>query len=845
VASALLEELREALREQYAVESEVGRGGMATVFVAEDLKHGRRVAIKVLSPELSSSMDGDRFKREIQIAARLSHPHILPVFDSGEANGLLYYVMPFVEGESLRGRLKRETQLAIEDAITITCEVADALSYAHSFGVVHRDIKPENILLHGGHAVVADFGIARVIQDAGGEKLTQTGMSVGTAAYMSPEQFSGENVDGRSDMYSLACVLYEMLVGEVPFTGPNAIAIMARHTMELPPSIQIVRGTVPDELEGAIMHALEKVPADRFSTVAQFKEAVLGQGATSAYARRTRANTRAYTRQHETATQAHIVRRRRRTLAYGAMALLLLAGGSLAARYYFLSKPPRVSRDIDLHRIAVRYLDNETNDTALVHVADGLTETLIGQLSKVDGLNVISASGVRPYRGADVADDSVGRALKAGMLVHGGIDERSNQLRVSLNLVDGQSGASIQRASFSVAKGDFLRARDSLARTVADLLRQRLGEEIRLREQQSTTSSVEAWTFLQRALKVTKDAEEQAAAGHPDVAKQRLNDADSLATLAAQADPKWPEPLVAQAQVAYRKARLTKEQTATAEFIQQGVARADQALAMDSLDADALEMRGTLQFYRITRGYVPNQNEASLIIAGAEKDLRAATAIEPRQATAWYTLSVLQYYSKQDVPESYLDAQKAYEADAYLRAAPEILFRLYVTSYDLGSFDPAKRWCMEGLARFPKNPQFSLCQLGLLLAKPNTPDVAEAWRLSNEIARLTPPQDSALARRMAQMYVASVIARAGLRDSSHHVIERSRAGPDMDPRGELMALEALAHTFLGERNEAISSLERYLTTHPEHRAGFAKANSWWWRDLQKEPRIRELVGIGR
>jgi serine/threonine-protein kinase len=813
---------------------------MATVFLAEDLKHGRRVAVKVLSPELSSSMDGDRFKREIQIAARLSHPHILPVFDSGVANGLLFYVMPFVEGESLRGRLKRETQLSIEDAITITCEVADALSYAHSFGVVHRDIKPENILLHGGHAVVADFGIARVIQDAGGEKLTQTGMSVGTAAYMSPEQFGGENVDGRSDMYSLACVLYEMLVGEVPFTGPNAIAIMARHTMELPPSIQIVRGTVPDELEGAIMHALEKVPADRFATVAQFKDALLGQGATSTYTRRTRA----YTKQHEAATKAHVVRRRRRTLAYGAAALVFLAAGSLAAKYY-LSRPAKVRGDVDFRRIAVRYLDNETSDTSLVHVADGLTESLIGQLSHVDGLNVISASGVRPYRATEVSDDSVGRALKVGMLVHGGIEERSNQFRVSLNLVDGQSGASIQRASLSVAKGDYLHARDSLVRTVADLLRKRLGEEIRLREQQNGTSSVEAWSFLQRAQKATKDAEDQTAAGHPDVAQLRLKDADSLATLAMQADPKWPDPLVTRAQVAYRQARLTKDQTATTELVQQGVARADQALSLDSLDADALETRGTLEFYRITRGYVPDKNEASQVIAGAEKDLRAATAIEPRQATAWYTLSVLQYYSKQDVPESYLDAQKAYEADAYLRAAPDILFRLYVTSYDMESFDPAKRWCMEGLSRFPKNPQFSLCQLQLLFAKANTPNVAEAWRLSNDIVRYTPQQDTALAGRMAQMYVACVIARAGLSDSAHHVIERSRAGSDIDRRGELMALEALARTFLGERGEAISSLERYLTAHPEHRAGFAKATSWWWRDLQQEPRIKELVGIGR
>ena len=840
MASALLEELREALREQYAVESEVGRGGMATVYVAEDLKHGRRVAIKVLSPELSSSMDGDRFKREIQIAARLSHPHILPVFDSGEANGLLYYVMPFVEGESLRGRLRRETQLAIEDAIAITCEVADALSYAHSFGVVHRDIKPENILLHGGHAVVADFGIARVIQDAGGEKLTQTGMSVGTAAYMSPEQFSGEHVDGRSDMYSLACVLYEMLVGEVPFTGPNAIAIMARHTMELPPSIQIVRGTVPDELEAAIMHALEKVPADRFATVAQFKESLLGQGATSAYTRRTRA----YTKQHAAAAQAYGVRRRRRTLAYGAVALVLLAGGSLAARYYLTRPKPSHSSDVDLHRIAVRYLENGTQDSALAHVTDGLTESLIAQLSRVEGLNVISASGVAPFRSADISDDSVARALKAGMLVHGSVDERAKQLRISLSLVDGQSGASIQRASFSVARGDFLRARDSLARTVADLLRKRLGDEVQLREQQSSTSSVEAWTLLQRAQKGTRDAEQLAAAGDLPGAQQRLSAADSLATLAAQADPKWPEPLVARAQIAYRAARLTKDLTKTNEIIQQGVVRAEQALAIDSLDPNALEMRGTLHYYKITKGLVPDQNEAKQVVAAAERDLRRATSIAPRQATAWNTLSALQYFNM-DTPESYLDAQKAYEADAFLRAAPDIIWRLYATSYDLEQFPNAIRWCAEGQSRFPKDSKFVLCQLQLMMTKAVDPQPAEAWRLSEGLTHMTPQQDTAFQRRFGQIFVSIVLGRAGLTDSANHVLDRTKAGADIDPRGELMGYEALARTFLGQHDQAISLIERYLTAHPEHRAGFAKKNYWWWRDLQNDPRFKIVAGTGR
>jgi len=231
-----LDPLRSALADRYAVERQVGEGGMATVYRAKDLKHERTVAIKVLRPELSVSLGGDRFLREIRVAANLQHPNILGLYDSGEAGGLLYYVMPFVEGESLRDRLNKEQQLPLPDALQITREAAEALQYAHEHGIVHRDIKPENILLLGGHALVADFGIARAVQ-ASGEKLTQTGMAVGTPHYMSPEQALGsEHVDARSDIYSLGCVLYELLIGQPPFTGPNSMAIMARHSMETVPA---------------------------------------------------------------------------------------------------------------------------------------------------------------------------------------------------------------------------------------------------------------------------------------------------------------------------------------------------------------------------------------------------------------------------------------------------------------------------------------------------------------------------------------------------------------------------------------------------------------------------------
>src|SRR5213083_1677107 len=248
---------------------------MATVYLAQDLKHHRKVAIKVLEPELAAALGPDRFLREIEIAAGLSHPHILPLYDSGEAGASLYYVMPYVEGETLRDRLDRERQLPLEDALQVTREVADALSYAHDHDVVHRDIKPENILLSGGHAIVADFGIARAVSAAGGDKLTQTGLAIGTPAYMPPEQASGSGqVDRRSDIYSLACVLYETLAGQPPFTGPTAQAIMARHSLDAVPRLKIVRDAIPDELEVVIERALEKVPADRYQTSGEFAKAL-------------------------------------------------------------------------------------------------------------------------------------------------------------------------------------------------------------------------------------------------------------------------------------------------------------------------------------------------------------------------------------------------------------------------------------------------------------------------------------------------------------------------------------------------------------------------------------------
>jgi eukaryotic-like serine/threonine-protein kinase len=268
--------LAAALADRYRIERELGAGGMATVYLAHDVRHDRKVALKILRPELAAVIGGDRFLAEIKTTANLQHPHILSLFDSGEADGRVFYVMPYVEGESLRDRLTREHQLPVEEAVRIAREVADALEYAHHHGVIHRDIKPENILLHGGHAQVADFGIALAVSRSdGGSRMTETGMSLGTPYYMSPEQAMGEReITAKSDVYALGCVLYEMLTGEPPFTGPTAQAIIARVVTEEPRSLTLQRKTIPPHVEAAVERALSKLPADRFASAAQFAEAL-------------------------------------------------------------------------------------------------------------------------------------------------------------------------------------------------------------------------------------------------------------------------------------------------------------------------------------------------------------------------------------------------------------------------------------------------------------------------------------------------------------------------------------------------------------------------------------------
>jgi serine/threonine-protein kinase len=446
----LIERLRSALTGRYSIELELGHGGMADVFLAHDVKHGRNVAIKVLRPEIAAALGAERFLREITIAAQLHHPHILPLYDSGEAGGLLYYVMPYVEGESLRARLDRETQLPLEDALQIAREVADALAYAHRHDVVHRDIKPENILLESGHAMVADFGIARAITAAGGEKLTETGIAVGTPAYMSPEQASGEHqLDGRSDVYTLGCVLYEMLAGHPPFTGTTAQEVLARHSLDAVPRLTAARPAVPRQVERAVNTALAKVPADRFRTAQEFSDALL-----------------------DTQTVAGT---RWRVVAVSGVVLL-----AIGATVWHYVAPTAVAKRSAIRSITVIPVKSLEADSSSVVLAEALSLALNTQIGQLGGIEVKGHFSATRYRDQQGADAVIARELGVDGVLHTTFLRYRDSVQVHAQLFDA-TGIMVWAHQYDYGLQNLLRLSSDVARDIAQGIEVRLTSEERRR----------------------------------------------------------------------------------------------------------------------------------------------------------------------------------------------------------------------------------------------------------------------------------------------------------------------------------------------------------------------------
>jgi eukaryotic-like serine/threonine-protein kinase len=482
------ESVRDALADRYAFERELGRGGMAIVYLAHDLRHDRPVALKVLLPELAATLGPERFQREIHFAARLQHPHILTVLDSGEAAGQLWFTMPFVEGESLRDRLRRERQLSFEDAMRIATEAARALDYAHQHGVVHRDIKPENIMLtRDGSTLVADFGIARAVGSDGG--LTQTGFAVGTPAYMSPEQAAGDKtIDARTDVYSLAAVLYEMLAGEPPYTGPTAQAIIAKRLTAPPPTVRTARPAVPESVDQAIRKALAPVAADRFASAAQFAQALQPPTVTTPIATPTVI----------TATPGQPTKRRRVPVAALTLILGLLIGVGVLFAWRRGHGTPESSGE---RRVAVLPFQN-LGDSADAYFADGITDAVRGKLTALPGMRVTASNSSAQYRGTTKTPQEIGRELGVDYLLVGKVRWAKNaggtsRVQVSPELIDVAAAESKWQQPFDASLTDVFQVQADIAGRVAEALDVAIGSRQQQALAERPTTNLTAYdTYL-------------------------------------------------------------------------------------------------------------------------------------------------------------------------------------------------------------------------------------------------------------------------------------------------------------------------------------------------------------
>src|SRR3954471_1075855 len=664
--------LAEALRDRYTLDRELGRGGMACVYLAHDLRHDRPVALKVLHSELAQALGPERFQREIKLVARLQHPHILSVYDSGESAGQFWFTMPYVEGESLRDRLVREKQLAVEDAVRIAREAADALDYAHRHGVIHRDIKPENILLTEEHALVADFGIARALEpgrrgSAEEERLTGTGMSMGTPAYMSPEQAAGErSLDARTDIYSLGVVLYEMLAGQPPYTGPTAQAIMARRVSEPVPSFHGFRPAVPDSVDLALQRALAPVPADRFTRAAEFGRALtVPTGAVSVPVQPADA----------TRVVARLPGGRRPRVS---RALLLGIGFLLGLGVLFGWLRSRENREpaqgATAKRLAVLPFQSEgdTNDRVF---AAGMSEEITTRLARVAGLSLVARSSALQYPRSGQTAPQFGQTLGVDYVLDGTIRSvtvsgRPKRLRITPELIRVSDGTQIWGEPYDGTTTDVFRLQSDVAEQVAQALGGRLGSAER-GTQAAPTKDLEAYRLytLGRAEWSRRDPEtldqaaryfEQAIARDSGFARAWAGLADAYALFPYYGVSRFP------VDTAYARAKSA----------------ALRAIALDSTLAEPHASLNQILRY----GYWDWD--------GSEREIKRAIQLDPNYATAhqWYGEHLL---ALGRLPEALAEARTSVQLDPLSRATQNCLG---VTLWFSGRTDEAIQVLRQAIA---------------------------------------------------------------------------------------------------------------------------------------------------
>jgi serine/threonine-protein kinase len=784
-----LERLKAALADRYTLDRELGRGGMATVWLAHDLKHDRPVALKVMRPELAATLGPARFLREIRLCARLQHPHILAVLDSGTV-GLgdsgteqLWFTMPFVEGESLRGRMAREGQLPLADALRIVREVADGLHYAHQHGVIHRDIKPENILLSGSHALVADFGIARALAAGEGrdDRLTETGTTLGTPHYMSPEQGAGERtLDARSDIYSLGCVLYEMLAGEPPFTGPNQQAILAKRLTGPAPHLGTVR-EIPPAVDRAVARALARTPGDRFASAADFAVEL------------------------ETAAQPAVpapTPRRwpvRVLVPVTGLATVLIAawlviglgdgGGSVspasAAVLPFVDMSP--GRDQE-------------------YFSDGLTEELITSLSQVEGLRVAARTSSFQFKGGNADVREVGRRLDVGAVLEGSVRKSGNRMRIAAQLVNAADGYQLWSQAYDRELTDVFAVQEEIARAIVGALRVELGVAEGAALLAAPTKNLEAYDLYLKG----RFAWNQRTAAAMTEAVRYLELAVARDSAFARAWAALAEAYILLVPYAGASREDTWPKARTA---------AGRALALDSTLAEA---HTALAYGSMIYGWDWGAAEASF---------RRAIAADPDYATAhhWYADFLA---GRGRLEESVREMERAHALDPLSRIIGTELGWIH---YLMRRNDEAEAQTRQTLALDPNYPHGSLI-LGLVfIAQGRHTEAIQALRRGIELGGDYDLQYAALI---------TAHARAGDRATALRLMgeltERAK-------RGEFGAFTlAVAHGALGDIDRGIVLLHQAI----EERDIFMPEIFFdpLLDPLRRDPRFREVekrMGVAR
>ena len=810
----VLEQLKTGLADRYTIERELGVGGMATVYLAHDVRHDRDVALKVLKPDLAGALGAERFLTEIKLCARLQHPHILTVLDSGETAGHLWFTMPFVEGESLRDRLRRQKQLSVDEALRITHEAAEALDYAHTHGVIHRDIKPENILLSGNHALVADFGIGRALA-TGQERLTATGLSVGTPAYMSPEQAAGDrDVGARSDVYSLATVLYEMLSGETPFAAPTSQAMIARRFTDTAKPLRQVRDSVPEHVERAVAKALSRTAADRFATAGEFGEALAAAPTVASTA----------------AAAAPMARRRRMSpgLTMLGFGFLLGAGVLFAWRRSESSK----SADTGGRVIAVLPFEN-AGDASNEYFADGIADEVRGKLSALPGLTVIAGASSREYKKTTKSVDQIARELGAEYLLVGKVQwakdaSGTTRVLVSPELVQVRGGRLTTRweQPFNAATNDVFTVQSDIASKVASALDVALGDSARRAVAAAPTANVPAYDAYLKG----EAASQELSVADPASLRRAISFYEQAVALDSTFARAW-------SRLAFERATLYFNTAPTPELAEAAREAADRTRSLAPSSSDAA-LAWTAYYSGVAhdnRRALPAL-ESGLKAAPNDVQLLGNAALIEQKMGLWD--AALQHFSRARVldPRSAITARRLGTMLLYLRRYPEARTALEsalalapsnLTVLEDAAMVPLAQGDLAGARAMIRAAPASIDQAALVALFANYQDLYWVLDDSQQQLLLSLPVsafDNVRAVwsivRAQTYFVRGDRARTRIYADSARLAfaEQMRAAPN---DGQQHALLGLALALLGEKSQAIEEGERATQLWPVATDAFA------------------------